>query len=280
MQPTGLRGADHEQLGEIATLAEGSAAIALSRGGARKTYRHRHVNEDAVGFLHAQGGSLALVADGHGGREAAELALAWVLEDLAPRWLAAGCPLARDFEREARAAARALNAHILRASLGAASQPCRTTLSLALLRPGDDWFGHWSVGDSHVFEIAGRRVREPCALPRDGLAFLGDASTESAALERRVRIGAGVLSDVSCLVLASDGLSESGIGVPDPVAAVAELVAAASGHPPALRPLALARGVVERALAAQRAQRSGDNVAAAVLWPAGADDRGTGDPPA
>jgi hypothetical protein len=36
---------------------------------------------------------------------------------------------------------------------------------------------------------------------------------------------------------------------------------------PELQPLAVARGVVERALAEHRRHRSGDNVAAAVAWP-------------
>jgi hypothetical protein len=36
-----LRGREHTKLGAVATLAEGPCAIALSRGGHKKTYRHR-----------------------------------------------------------------------------------------------------------------------------------------------------------------------------------------------------------------------------------------------
>jgi serine/threonine protein phosphatase PrpC len=266
MQPTRLRGADHEMIGEIAALAEGCAAIALSRGGAAKTYRYRHANEDAAGFAHGEAGSLALVADGHGGREAAELAVAWALEELAPRWTDPGAQDLRSrFEREARSAAAALHSHILRASLGIDSQPCRTTLSLALVRPAEGWFGHWSVGDSHVFEVAGGVAREPCALPEGSAAFLGDAAAGEA-LGEYVRIGVGELADSRCLVLATDGLSEVGIGVANPAGVVAEVVSETARQAPDLRPLAAARALVERALASHRARRSGDNVATAVLW--------------
>jgi hypothetical protein len=67
------------------------------------------------------------------------------------------------------------------------------------------------------------------------------------------------------VVLASDGLYEPGIGVADPEAEISHAVheAARAGSDAAR---ALARGVVERALAVQRTRRSGDNVAAAVLW--------------
>ena len=267
MQPTRLRGAEHEKLGEIATLAEGSAAIALSRGGAPKTYHYRDANEDVVGFLHGRGGSLALVADGHGGREAAEIALAWALEELGPRWVGAEArELAAQFESEARAAAGALHAHILRACLGIEAQPCRTTLSLALVRPAEGWFGHWSVGDSHVFEVGGAQALEPCALPEGSAAYLGDAAAPSEALADRTRVAVRELGETTCLVLATDGLSELGIGVTNPCAVVAEVVAETLGRPPALRPLETARALVERALVSHRSRRSGDNVAAAVLW--------------
>ena len=165
MQPTRLRGVDHETIGEIATLAAGSAAISISRGGALKTYRYRHPNEDAVCFVRGGCGSLAVVADGHGGREAAEIALAYALDELAPGWIDAEArDLAGLFESEARSAAAALHSEILRASLGIDPGPCRTTVSIALVRPNEGWFGHWSVGDSHVFEVSGREAREPCAV--------------------------------------------------------------------------------------------------------------------
>ena len=85
-------------------------------------------------------------------------------------------------------------------------------------------------------------------------------------MAKAVRVGSGPADDTHCLVLATDGLSEIGIGVANPAAAVVEAVATAQGGASELRPVTAARAVVERALAAQQAQRAGDNVASAVLW--------------
>ena len=67
-------------------------------------------------------------------------------------------------------------------------------------------------------------------------------------------------------MLATDGLSERGIGVSDPRAAAATAVAEAARVDAARRPLTAARRLAELALAAQREQRAGDNVATAVCW--------------
>jgi hypothetical protein len=68
------------------------------------------------------------------------------------------------------------------------------------------------------------------------------------------------------IVLATDGLSEAGIGVSNPARAVADSVRAASEQIPDVRPLAAARGLAERALDAQRRNVAGDNVATACVW--------------
>ena len=75
-------------IAEIATIAEGRCAIAISRGGARKTYRHKHLNEDVAAFITGDGGSLVAVADGHSGCEASETAVTTLAERHAPRWTA------------------------------------------------------------------------------------------------------------------------------------------------------------------------------------------------
>jgi hypothetical protein len=43
-----LLGREHQLLGGVAAIAEGSCAIALSLGGAKKVYEHRDPNEDAA----------------------------------------------------------------------------------------------------------------------------------------------------------------------------------------------------------------------------------------
>ena len=81
-----LRGRDHIQLGVTAAVAEGRAAIAISRGGAAKVYRYRDPNEDTALFARGEGGILLAVADGHGGCDAAEMALGKLLASFAPGW--------------------------------------------------------------------------------------------------------------------------------------------------------------------------------------------------
>jgi serine/threonine protein phosphatase PrpC len=266
MRRARLRGGDHERIGEIATVAEGAAAVALSRGGASKTYSHRHPNEDAAGLALGCGGSLAVVADGHAGREAAELAVDHVLDVLAPRWLGAEARgLEARFSDEASDATRELNAVILRAGLGDPRTPSRTTLSVALARTGEDWLGYWSIGDSHIFEVDGEGTREACVADKR-VVYLGDATISPAKLIGTIRCVTRAQGDTRCLVLATDGLSETGIGVTDPAATIAAVLAETRLHPRDLRPLEIARSVAARALEAQRLQRAGDNVATAVLW--------------
>jgi hypothetical protein len=71
------------------------------------------------------------------------------------------------------------------------------------------------------------------------------------------------LEDVEAVVLATDGLSERGIGVTDPAAAVTDAVAASADVDAVLRPSVLARGLLETALDAHADQRAGDNIAVA-----------------
>ncbi len=86
---------------------------------------------------------------------------------------------------------------------------------------------------------------------------------------RKVRIGNERLSGSEALVLATDGLSERGIGVDEPEEAVEHAVQAAALEPEAGRAEMLARKVVETALSSHQKRRSGDNIAAAVAWLAG-----------
>lgn len=267
MSSARLCGADHRELGEIASVAQGTAAIALSRGGAAKRYAHRDPNEDAAGFALSQWGALAVVADGHAGCTASQVTVDRVLEVHADRWLAAA-PVALDarFLGEALDVVLDVNAAILQATTGSDSDQSRTTLALALLRPGDGWMAALSLGDSHVFAVDASRTRELVALGGERASFLGEPAYDASRLRKALRAEYVPLEGLRAVVLATDGLSERGIGVEDPGGAVAEAVHAAAGAASDLRALDAARGVVQRALAAQQRQRSGDNVAVAVLW--------------
>ena len=75
------------------------------------------------------------------------------------------------------------------------------------------------------------------------------------------------LSDLRAVVLATDGLSEPGIGVADPASAVQTTVGHVALDAPAdRRAVDTCRTVVETAMHAQRSQKAGDNMGCSVLW--------------
>jgi serine/threonine protein phosphatase PrpC len=258
-----LRGSEHTKLGAIAALAEGRCAIALSRGGFAKGYRHRDPNEDAAAFALGPEGVLLAVADGHGGCEAAELAVARLLETfgdavtgadpLAPRWReAAGLAIAR------------IHAEIVERGARGGNPEARTTLVLAVARPGEDLLAVASIGDSHAF-VAGPARAEDLAARDDPPAYLGSPSLDPAEILARAATSTVPLAGARAVALATDGLTEQGNGVAAPALAVIEALDRAGSARPELRPLEAARSLVESALASHRRQRSGDNVAAAVM---------------
>jgi serine/threonine protein phosphatase PrpC len=262
-----LRGSDHPEIGEIASVAEGPAAIAISRGGARKTYPYLDPNEDMAGFALSEWGAVVVVADGHSGCEAAGVAVDQVLEAHASRWLEPA-PIALDvrFASEAAEVAADVNQAILKATTGSESQGSRTTLTLALVRPREGWLAALSVGDSHAFLAGADAARE--LVPQAGAPsiFLGDPALSREELAVAVRVERIDATRGRALVLATDGLSERGIGVDDPTEAVRAAVRDAQSASADLRSLEAARGLLRRALDAHRRNRSGDNTAAAVLW--------------
>ena len=81
------------------------------------------------------------------------------------------------------------------------------------------------------------------------------------------RLGTESLTGVRALVLATDGISEAGIGVDDPAASAAAAVRAGAGaEDPELRALETVRALLETGLDAHRQQKAGDNLAIAVGW--------------
>lgn len=262
-----LRGREHTLLGGVSTIAEGPAAIALSRGGARKTYAYKDPNEDDAAFATSPWGALLAVADGHSGHGASEVALERLLEAHAPRWLdASAIALAGRWVDEAADVLLDLNTAVLARLTPRGEAEARTTLALALARPGDDLLAFVSMGDSHIFGADRDGARELGAAASKRVAYLGRPDEEREALRRKHRAGVESLGDLRALVLATDGLSEHGIGVGDAAAAVGQVVRRCEAAKPDLRPLEVARGLAELALEAQRTHSAGDNVATAVLW--------------
>jgi serine/threonine protein phosphatase PrpC len=258
-----LRGPEHVIFGGIAVVAEGGLGIALSRGGAPKPYAHREPNEDCVGFVWSEWGAALALADGHHGSGAASLAVERALAH-APRWLErAPIALIDRFRADADALVRKVHQEIVKEH---ASSGSRTTLAVALARPGEGWLGLVSVGDSLLFTCGAAGTHRARGGERSEAAFLGTARMDPADLSAATFVDVRSLRGEQAVVLASDGFSQPGIGVTDPEAAIMEVTRDAERRDPARASLELARGVVQRALDVQRATRSGDNVSAAVLW--------------
>jgi len=255
-----LRGREHIGLGRVACVAEAQCAIAISQGGAAKSYAHKRPNEDCVGFASGSAGTLLAVADGHSGCEASELSIEKLLTQSAPSWTS------RDLEdtawdRLARETMAALHRGIIEHATRTGSA-ARTTVALALIFPTADRLAWATSGDSHVFRVAADG--EELGPAGEALDFLGSPRLETEDVV--VRSGTEALTGSRAVVLATDGLSERNIGVADPAGAAGAVVARALDVEPQLRPLAAARGLAETALEAHRQNRAGDNIATAVFW--------------
>ena len=267
MRSAVLRGREHTDVGAISTVAEGTVAIGLSRGGAPKTYAHTDPNEDAAAFAAGQEGALLAVADGHSGFEAAEVVIEHLVSHPAPQWTGEDDLDSEAFRRQAVAALSDANAEILRERVQGMNLLSETTLAAAVIRPGQRQLSYLCMGDSHLF-VAARdgTVQELGLWGRRPTPFLGQTDETLERLEETTRIGCQPLDDLRVVVCVTDGLSEPGVGVANPPATIAELVLVLANESPELRPLRLAREICERACQAHRKGRSGDNVAVAVAW--------------
>lgn len=273
-----LRGREHHVLAEIEVRATGDGAIALSLGGAPKVYSHTDPNEDVALLVSGEHGVVVAVADGHGGVDAAEIAIAEVAA-AAERWTTSEAAIT-DWRGEALALLVRANASIRgQATLGG-RRLSRTTLVFALVRRGEPSIQFSCIGDSHVFHATPEGVldlardRAHASGQRgDGTCFLGYADETPETLAAKAVIDDEPLPRTRAVVLVTDGLSERGVGVDEPEEAVNEAVVAACAAEGAAPAEALVLGVVERALAAHRRRRSGDNVAVAAVWL----DDGSGD---
>ena len=100
--------------------------------------------------------------------------------------------------------------------------PAPTTFVAALVRPEEDLLLTLSVGDSHILAVdpgyatdLGGRDPEWKFTP-----FLGYEEASPELLGQYSKVDVRGLSGLTALVLATDGLSEAGIGVADPAGAV------------------------------------------------------------
>jgi serine/threonine protein phosphatase PrpC len=259
-----LRGSASQILGGVSLISEGSAAISLSQGGFKKRYSHTDPNEDAAAFALGEAGVLLAVADGHNGCDAAESAIDELM-------LRAGALLTHNGntadERWREIALETIGA-IQTALVSRVAQGVRghsrTTLALALVLPGEDLLAFASVGDSHIFRVCPNEVVDLGAHHEGLRCFLGNPANDLGALAENSVVGVESLANTRAVILATDGISEAGIGVDLPEFTVSECAAGADRFEPELQPLELARNVAEAALAAHQHHRSGDNIATAV----------------
>jgi hypothetical protein len=264
MKPTLLFGRSQVTLGAIGEQAADGAAVALSRGGAAKPYAHTDPNEDAALAARGRRGALVAVADGHWGARAAEIAIEVLRDRYLADWLDGSDRTTDRWYQEALHALAAINDAILAEHSEDARS--RTTLCFALARPREDLLVAASIGDSHLFTAGARDVREILPKPRK-ISVLGHEPVTPSQLERLARFDVRPLGEIEALVAVTDGLSEEGIGVEDPLAAVRDAVAVARAVPLAERAHVVVHAVVAAALAAHARHDAGDNVsAAAVGW--------------
>jgi serine/threonine protein phosphatase PrpC len=261
-----LVGREHPVLGAVAAVAEGPAAIALSRGGAPKTYEYVDPNEDAACFALGSAGALVAVADGHRGCEGAERALAELVRACGEGWTEGRGPAPGRWREEALAVLWSAHEALRRA---ANERPgARTTLALALARFAEERLFWASLGDSHVFRVTATGAYDLSGAMRGcpHNAFLGGEALSAEKLAEHAAAGELPAAETRALVLATDGVSEPEVGIEDPAGALAELAARSAGSAPGLRPLETARGLVELANATHARRAAGDNVAVAALW--------------
>jgi len=271
METSFLRGRDHHRIGGVELESLGPAAVALSRGGARKTYSYTDQNEDCVAFALGEGGQLVVAADGHHGELGSEAAIQTILDEFAHDWVAARAPAQGESEWRDLGIEALLRANRAILEIAGRNQlpPAPTTFVLALARPQDDLLLHLSVGDSHLFAIDHGEAVELGGRNPDWrfTPFLGYEEARRELIEEFSIVGVRGLSNLRAIVLATDGLSEPGIGVEDPAATVYSTVAqVALEAAPDRRAVDTCRSVVEIALNAHQQQKAGDNMGCSVVW--------------
>ncbi len=269
MRSAHLLGRDHHGVGSLAATAEAEAAITLSRGGAPKTYSYTEPNEDAALFALGDGGTLIAVADGHFGASGSEAMTEFLLTSCAERWTGAE-PLGL-IERGWNEVALETVYQCGRAVLARAAEigvpPAPSTLSIALARPDEGILFWLSAGDSHVFLVEERATRDVGwpSLGHKRAYYLGYEAATHTGMKGTFACGSASLSNLCAVMLATDGLSEPGIGFPDPEAAVHQAAAETAQSDVETRPLEFVKQLSHATLEIQRKQRAGDNLACAVL---------------
>jgi serine/threonine protein phosphatase PrpC len=166
----------------------------------------------------------------------------------------------------ARALVGEIHTAVLASVAAGGNDAARSTLAFSVIRPEEGQIYWASIGDSHVFRAALDEVIELTGDDEQATFYLGSPHHLEDAMRARVRSGQESLAATRAMILSTDGLSEQGIGVDLPEAAVLEAVDRAVRLEADLSPLETARHLVEIALEAHRRHKAGDNMATAVHW--------------
>lgn len=265
-----LFGRDYTGTAEGGEKSGSRVGIAISKGGAAKLYRHTDPNEDACLALEGEAGVLLAVADGHGGEEAARVAIESLRETARPWCSDPNLQSDRVWHERFAAIFTAMHETVLALRVtdgsGKIQRAARTTLSLILLRRPEERVLACSIGDSHVFRVGADRC-DDLAWPRDAeRQFLGSGSLLDGDPLRALCFSANPAKGCVALVAATDGLSEPGIGVADPVQLVRGAIAEIDALPRDRRAAAGAKRIVDEACETQHQNGAGDNIAVAVAW--------------
>lgn len=243
-----LWGRDEVEYGHVASDAPAPhVGLALTRGLHPKPYRWTDPNEDVVAAVVGARATLLVVADGHSGVEASEVAVRTVLDELGddPPPELDDDSLVALFHRAGIAVVTAVR------ELPEAHRGSRTTLSVALVAGRRLCWA--ALGDSPVLVADGGRGQE--LTHADQPAFVGTPMALPR-VARHLQRGRGSLSNSAWVVVASDGFANFRLGATTADSA-AEVLADAEDAASA------ARALVEHACSAG----AGDNVAAAVAAP-------------
>lgn len=247
-----LWGREHVAYGDIVVRDAGpGSAVALTRGLHPKPYRYTDPNEDVVAAVTGPRAALLVVADGHNGAASSEVAVATVLERLGDDPPPADLDdeeMVRLFHDVGWAVLHATTA------LDRARRESRTTLSVALVAGG---VLQWAaMGDSPVV-VADLESAHELTVPTHH--FVG-WPLPAGQVDRLLQRGRTPVSDEAWVAVLSDGFSNftGGRTTADAVHRVLATAGTAEAGAAELVQAAFAGG-------------AGDNVAAAVLAPRGAD---------
>jgi serine/threonine protein phosphatase PrpC len=252
-----LWGRNHVAYDEVAVRSVSpDAAVAITRGRFPKAYQWVDPNEDSAAAVVGTEATLLVVADGHNGVEAAEIAVSYVLGalgDVPPPANLSDGQLVDLFLSASQRVMRETR------RLALPKRESRTTLTIALVAPQRvQWAG---MGDTALFVADGRAARD---LSRPRHHFVGYQASRREVDERLWR-GVRPLTAGSWVVLTTDGFTN--FTSMSPAMVVADIVRRADDA------CDIARAIVEHA----GTGGAGDNVAVAV---AAAPARGRSTPEA